>query len=110
MPEIQASFLYPVPFFLCPLRRRGTHSGERFGLFLGVCLSPTPSRQPLFETSLSGVAFSLGLFRVSRFVGIANRHIVGHLGVISTFVVQNLVKRRTSQEPQNPEFIKIGEK
>ena len=50
MPEIQASLLYPFPY--APLvRRRGTHFGELFGLFLGVSLSPTPSRQPLFETS-----------------------------------------------------------
>ena len=26
-------------------------SGELFGFFSGVCLSPTPCRQPLFETS-----------------------------------------------------------
>ena len=32
-----------VPFLLCSLRRRGT----LFGPFLGVCLSPTPYRQPL---------------------------------------------------------------
>ena len=37
--------------FLCPLGEGGHISGELFGLFLGVCLSPTPSRQPLFETS-----------------------------------------------------------
>ena len=44
--------LFSAPFFLCPLRRMGSHtSGELFGLSLGVCLSPTPSRQPLFETS-----------------------------------------------------------
>ena len=45
------SGLFSVPFFLCPLRRRGHISGEFFGLFWAVCLSPTPSRQPLFETS-----------------------------------------------------------
>ena len=48
-PEIQASFLYP--FSYAPLGEWGHISGELFGLFLGVCLSPTPSRQPLFETS-----------------------------------------------------------
>ena len=47
------SGLFSVPFFLCPLSlgEGGQISGELFGLFLGVCLSPTPSRQPLFETS-----------------------------------------------------------
>ena len=50
-PEIQASFLYP--FSYAPLGKWGHISGELFGLFLGVCLSPTPSRQPLFETSAS---------------------------------------------------------
>ena len=37
--------LFSVPFFLCPLRRMGTHFWRTFGLFFGVfCLSPTPSR------------------------------------------------------------------
>ena len=49
MPEILASFLYP--FAYAPLGEGAHISGELFGLFLGVCLSPTPSRQPLFETS-----------------------------------------------------------
>ena len=48
-PEIQASFLHP--FSYAPLGEGGHISGEIIGLFLGVCLSPTPSRQPLFETS-----------------------------------------------------------
>ena len=48
-PEIQASFLYPFSF--APLGEWGHISGEHLGLFLGGCLSPTPSRQPLFETS-----------------------------------------------------------
>ena len=39
--------------FLCPLRRRGTHYWRIFfGCFWRVVLSPTPSRQPLFETSV----------------------------------------------------------
>ena len=49
VPEIQASFLYP--FSYAPLGEGGHISGELLGLFLGACLSPTPSRQPLFETS-----------------------------------------------------------
>ena len=48
-PEIQTFSLYP--FSYAPLGERGHISGELFGLFLGVCLSPAPSRQPLFETS-----------------------------------------------------------
>ena len=48
-PEIEASFLYP--FSYAPLGEWGQISGDFFGLFLGVCLLPTPSRQPLFETS-----------------------------------------------------------
>ena len=48
-PELQASFLYPFPY--APLGEGEHISGEFWGLFLGVCLSPTPSRQPLFETS-----------------------------------------------------------
>ena len=42
MPEIQPSFLYP--FCYAALGEGGHISGERFW-------SPTPSRQPLFETS-----------------------------------------------------------
>ena len=38
-------------FSYAPLGEGGHNSGELFGLFLGVRLSPTPSRQPLFETS-----------------------------------------------------------
>ena len=34
-----------------PLRRRGGHAVEFFWLFLGFFSSPTPSRQPLLETS-----------------------------------------------------------
>ena len=45
------SGLFSVPFFLCPLGEGGHNSGDLFWLFLGVRLSPTPSRQPLFETS-----------------------------------------------------------
>ena len=56
MPEIQASFLYP--FSYAPLGEGGHISGKLFGLFLGVRLSPTPSRQPLFETfAREGVQF-----------------------------------------------------
>ena len=48
-PEIQDSFLYPGSY---TLSGEGGHiSGEFFGLFLGVGLSPTSSCQPLFETS-----------------------------------------------------------
>ena len=47
MPEIQAFF--SVPFFLCPLRRRGTHFWRTFwalfgGLFVANPLPPTPFR------------------------------------------------------------------
>ena len=50
LPEIQVPFLYP--FSYAPLGEGGHISGELFGFFFGVCLSPTPSlRQPLFETS-----------------------------------------------------------
>ena len=50
MPEIEASFLCLFAY-AAPLGEGGHIAGELFGLFLGVCLSPTPSRQPLFETS-----------------------------------------------------------
>ena len=48
--------LFSAPFFLSPLRRRGTHFWRAFlgsflGSFWGFVLSQTPSRQPLFETS-----------------------------------------------------------
>ena len=49
MQEIQASFLCPCSY--APLGDGGHISGEFFGLLLGVCLSPTPSLQPVFETS-----------------------------------------------------------
>ena len=45
------SGLFLYPFSYAPLGEWGHISGELFGPFLGVCLSPTPSRQPLFETS-----------------------------------------------------------
>ena len=48
-PEIQASFLYH--FSYAPLGEGRHISKELFGSFWAVCLSPTPSRQPLFETS-----------------------------------------------------------
>ena len=38
-------------FPIAPLGEGGHITGACFGLFLGVCLSPTPSRQPRFETS-----------------------------------------------------------
>ena len=42
MPEIQVSFLYPSS---CATLGEGGHiSGELFGLLLGVCLSPTRSK------------------------------------------------------------------
>ena len=47
-PRIRASFLYP--FSYAPLGEGGHISGELLWLFSRVCLSPTPSRQPLFET------------------------------------------------------------
>ena len=50
-PEIQASFLYL--FSYAPLGEGGHISGDVFGFFWGACLSPTPSRQPLFETGVS---------------------------------------------------------
>ena len=49
------SGLFSVPFFLCPPRRKRIHFWDFFWLFLVVCLLPTPSRQPLFETSEGGV-------------------------------------------------------
>ena len=48
-PEIEASFLYPLSY--APLGEGGQISGELCGLFFGVCLSATASRQPLIETS-----------------------------------------------------------
>ena len=62
-PEIQAPFLYP--FSYAPLGEWGHISGELLGLFLGVSLLPTPSRQPLFETSDN---FSLFTFNWSFFI------------------------------------------
>ena len=48
-PEIQASILYPFAYATC---REGEHnSGHQFSLYFGPHSSPTPSRQPLFETS-----------------------------------------------------------
>ena len=50
--EIEASFLHPFSF--APLGARRHISGQPFWLFLGACnacCSPTPSCQPLFETS-----------------------------------------------------------
>ena len=51
----QASFLYP--FSLCPLGRREAHFWKLSGLFFwgGVCLSPTPSRQPLSKLLTIGL-------------------------------------------------------
>ena len=46
--------LFLHPFSYASLRRRGTHFWTTFWLFLGVCESPTPSCQPLFETSDKG--------------------------------------------------------
>ena len=66
-PEIQASFLYP--FSYAHLGERGHISGELFGLFLGVCLSPTPSRQPLFETSDNRKSTLQSTPKASRFFG-----------------------------------------
>ena len=48
-PEIEASFLHP--FSYVPLGERDTFLENYFGCFWGVCFSPTPSHQPLFETS-----------------------------------------------------------
>ena len=42
------SGLSSVPFFVCPLREGGHISGELFGLFLEVCLSPTLGGQNLY--------------------------------------------------------------
>ena len=80
MPEIQASFLYL--FSYAPLGEGGHITGERFFAIFGVCLSPTPSRQPLFETSdknigvapspppvPGGVAPNFGSEKVSRYTG-----------------------------------------
>ena len=49
MPEIQASFLHP--FSYSSPRRRWTQFWRTIFAALGPCQSPTPSRQPLFETS-----------------------------------------------------------
>ena len=43
--------LFCTLFSYAPLGEWGRISGELLGLFLGVSLSATPSRQPLFETS-----------------------------------------------------------
>ena len=43
------SGLFSVPFSYAPLGEGGHISGDLFWLVLEVCLSPTPSRQPLFE-------------------------------------------------------------
>ena len=59
MPEIAASFL--CPFSYAPLGEGGHITGEHFLAVFGVCLSPTPSRQPLFETSDSMVCRTYGL-------------------------------------------------
>ena len=49
MLEIEASF--PYPFSYATLGEGDTFLENFFGLFLGVCLSPTPSRQPLFRVA-----------------------------------------------------------
>ena len=49
IPQIQAPFL--PPFFPCSPMSRKNISGGHFLLYFGRCWSPTPSRQPLFETS-----------------------------------------------------------
>ena len=53
VPEIQASFciLLPIP----PLGEDGHNSGQQFCCVWGPVSRPTPSRQPLFETSESSV-------------------------------------------------------
>ena len=48
------SGLFSIQFPYAPLGEGGHISGELFWLSLGVCFSPTPSRQPLFETSDQG--------------------------------------------------------
>ena len=48
--------LFPMP----PWAKGDTFLGNVFWLFLGVCLSPTPSRQPLFETSENKAWATLG--------------------------------------------------
>ena len=40
----------PEPFFLCPLRRRGTHFWITFLAVFGGCLSPTPPANPLSKS------------------------------------------------------------
>ena len=47
--EIQTSFLCPSSY--ANHRRKGHNSGDQSFLYSGPCSSPTPSRQPLFETS-----------------------------------------------------------
>ena len=47
--EVEASFLHP--FSYAPLGEEPHTPGDLFSLLLGICWSPTPSRQPLFETS-----------------------------------------------------------
>ena len=50
-PEIHSS----VPFFLCPLRRRGTHFWRVFwGLFWGVCLRQPPPANPFSKPPIIG--------------------------------------------------------
>ena len=53
------SGLFSVPFSLPPLGEGGHISGELLGFFLGVRLSPTPSRQPLFELLILAPDLSL---------------------------------------------------
>ena len=48
MPESQT---FSVPFFYATLRRRGTEFRGSIPSVFGPCYSPTPFRQPLFETS-----------------------------------------------------------
>ena len=64
MPETGASSLYH--FSYAPSGEGGHISGEFVLLCFGVCLSPTPSRQPLFETSEFRTVLVLDVLRVVR--------------------------------------------
>ena len=48
--------IFPAFFWITLRSEVSKISRELFGCFLGVCFSPAPSRQPLFETSDKRIA------------------------------------------------------
>ena len=100
MPEIQASFMYP--FSYAP--KGGHTSGKRFWLFFGICLSPTPSRQPLFETS---EFFGPKTALLADFQHLSCRTNLGskcykiqHLGVFWLVSLEDLIVRKKAKESE----------